>query len=119
MHERRTGSASTTSRSRGRRLALAAGLTAAAMATGGLVGIQPAAAYPSGCSAGLEGNGSYAFCSSGSGQFRAWVTCHNSWVGSPVKRWGPWKTIGVLTEKSFAKCGSQEFTGSFGYATLG
>lgn len=75
----------------------------AAVATASvLVGVSGAAqAAPTGCSATAVGYGSGAYCSGGTGEFRAKTRCDKPWAPD-YDRYGAW--MGVGTWSSFAKC---------------
>lgn len=63
-------------------------------------------AAPAGCNYGNEGSFSWAACSSGSGQYRAWAQCKPSvWWGEWRTVYGQWKSPGQYIY-STADCGS-------------
>ncbi|MEU7871230.1 hypothetical protein [Dactylosporangium sp. NPDC049140] len=88
------------------------GVVVAAVVVGALSALaEPASATPSGCSSyPITWNGvavgTGAFCTGGSGSYRAWVTCDNY----AYTRYGPWKSGGAT---SYAYCDQHVLIGLY------
>jgi hypothetical protein len=75
-----------------------------------LVAASPAAAFPGSCSEGYGGlhTTGYINCNSGSGEYRARVTCDNeNPFGSDYKRYGQWMSVGQGS--SIAACSNGDY----------
>jgi hypothetical protein len=87
-------------------IAIAGSLAAGAV----LVAASPAAAFPGNCSTGYGGNHTTGWinCNSGSGQYRARVTCDNeNPFGNDYYRYGQWMSVG--TGSSIAACSNGDY----------
>ncbi|WP_250032843.1 hypothetical protein [Paractinoplanes maris] len=95
---------------------LAAAATLATTVVSVLVVAGPATAAPSGCNTGRStGNTTWAACSSGTGQYRAYTWC-DAFFARDYKRYGPWLSPGQ--GRSIAACNSSDYAYDYGYATL-
>ncbi|GAA1308871.1 hypothetical protein GCM10009634_73320 [Saccharothrix xinjiangensis] len=110
-------SASVTSGRRTLRTVLAtAGIVAATVTSVGLMGAGSAAAAPSNCSTGRSyGSTSWAECTSGTGQYRAYTWC-DAFLARDYKKYGPWLSPGQ--GRSIASCNNGDYAYDYGYATL-
>jgi hypothetical protein len=82
----------------------------AVAAVGVLVPASPAAAFPGNCSTGYGGlhTTGYINCTSGSGEYRARVTCDNeNPFGDDYYRYGQWKRVGEGS--STAACSNGDY----------
>lgn len=77
-----------------------AGLAAVVMA-GVLMGVAPPAnAAPTSCVTERSGSTGYALCRTGTGQYRAQVTCAREAGGSNYIVYGPWRSPGTSSSKN-------------------
>jgi hypothetical protein len=68
---------------------------------GALVGVaQPANAAPGSCVTERSGSLGYALCRTGSGQYRAKVTCAREAGGSNYIVYGPWRSAGTSSSRN-------------------
>jgi len=89
---------------------------AAAVTSVGLLGAGPAAANPGNCDTGRSaGSTSWAECTSGTGQYRAYTWC-DKWFDWDYKKYGPWRSPGG--GRSIAACNDGDYAYDYGYATL-
>lgn len=87
-------------------------ITSGLIAVGAVAPASAAYAVPSGCSSGASGNGYTAYCSSGTGQYRAYARCYNAAGTSYTTRYGLWRSPGGSS--STATCTSSEDVGGGG-----
>lgn len=81
------------------------------------VGVNAAQAAPTNCSVGLVGSrdGSWAWCTGGTGQFRAYTRCDRPF-GLDYNRYGPWINTGPSAPTSNALCDSGHRAFDYGYS---
>lgn len=94
------------------RLTLRLVATSGLLVAGAILPATAAYAEPTGCSNGASGNGWTAYCSSGTGTYRAYARCYNSAGTSYVTRYGVWRSPGGSS--STATCTSSEQVGGGG-----
>ncbi|MDI5939688.1 hypothetical protein ABUL04_02935 [Micromonospora harpali] len=83
-----------------------------ALVAGGLVGTGTAAqAAPTNCNSSTLANGYWVFCGSGSGEYRAAITCWYNNGASSRNRFGPWRLAGALPSE--VSCTSSEELGGY------
>ncbi|MEU7004010.1 hypothetical protein [Nonomuraea sp. NPDC046570] len=91
---------------------LQAAAVGAVMAGAMVLPTTAAHAAPSNCSSAPYGNGWWAFCGKGDGQYQVWARCYKLGTSNYTIRWGPWRSPGG--QPSIVACQSTEEVGGGG-----